>query len=66
VLGICAPLLTTDYGDRIEEEEMGGAHSTHQSKGKFIQSFGKKTLRKADQLEDLAEDGSILIWTFRK
>ena len=45
--------------------EMGGAHSTHQSEGSFIHSFGRKNLRETDHWEDLGIDGGTLIWTFR-
>ena len=45
--------------------EMGGVCSTHQSKGNFIHSFGRKNLRETDHWENLGVVGGTLIWTLR-
>jgi len=46
---------------------MGGACGTHGMEEKYIQSFGGKTLKEIDHLEDICRDGRIILkWNFRK
>jgi len=40
---------------------MGGACGTYQIEEKYVQSFGGKTLKEIDHLEDICRDGRIIL-----
>jgi len=40
---------------------MGGACGTHGMEEKYVQSFGGKTLKEIDHLEDMCRDGKIIL-----
>jgi len=49
-------------GDKIENNEMGGACSAYGGRERRVQAFGGETRRKENHWEDPGIDGGI-IWT---
>jgi len=48
-------------GDQIEKNEMGGAGSTYGGRAEVHTEFLWGNLRERDHLEDLGEDGRIIL-----
>jgi hypothetical protein len=48
------------YGDQIEEDEMGGACSTHDGYNIFIQTFQSENWKGRNHLKDLSVNGGII------
>ena len=61
--------MLTQYcsGDKIENNEMGGACSAYVGEERRVQWFGEEILKERDDLGDQGLDGGIILrWIFRK
>jgi hypothetical protein len=55
------------WGDKIKEDEMGGACSTHRSDEKCIRDFGRKKPEGKGHSEDPGVGGKIILkWILGK
>jgi hypothetical protein len=60
-------LYTRLHGIIFQKNEMGGSCSTYRGEKRYIQGFGRGTLRERDHLDGQEVDGRIILkWFIRK